>query len=60
MEMVSELLKTVDLSAINTVLVFMIKNKPSLRLVKHIIRSYCRLAEKLEGKNLLKIIYLKK
>ena len=42
------------LSAINTVLGFMIKNKPSSRLVKHIIRSYCRLAENPEGKNLLK------
>ena len=42
------------LSAINTVLGFMIKNKPSPRLVKHIIRSYCRLAENQEGKNLLK------
>ena len=42
------------LSAINTVLGFMIKNKPSPRLVKHIIRSYCRLAENPEGKNLLK------
>ena len=42
------------LNAINTVLGFMIKNKPSPRLVKHIIRSYCRLAENLEGKNLLK------
>ena len=42
------------LSAINTVLGFMIKNKPSSRLVKHIIRSYYRLAENPEGKNLLK------
>ena len=42
------------LNAINTVLGFMIKNKPSSRLVKHIIRSYCRLAENVEGKNLLK------
>ena len=42
------------LSAINTVLGFMIKNKPSSRLVKHIIRSYCRLAENPEGKSLLK------
>ena len=42
------------LNAINTVLGFMIKNKPSPRLVKHIIRSYCRLAENPEGKNLLK------
>ena len=32
----------------------MIKNKPSSRLVKHIIRSYYRLAENPEGKNLLK------
>jgi hypothetical protein len=32
----------------------MIKNKPSQRLVKHIIRSYNRLAENEEGKNLLK------
>ena len=42
------------LNAINTVLGFMIKNKPSSRLVKHIIRSYYRLAENPEGKNLLK------
>ena len=42
------------LSAINTVLGYMIKNKPSSRLVKHIIRSYHRLAENPEGKNLLK------
>ena len=32
----------------------MIKNKPSSRLVKYIIRSYYRLAENPEGKNLLK------
>ena len=32
----------------------MIKNKPSQRLVKHIIISYNRLAENEEGKNLLK------
>ena len=37
------------LNAINTVLGFMIKNKPSSRLVKHIIRSYYRLAENPEG-----------
>jgi CCR4-NOT transcription complex subunit 9 len=42
------------LNAINTVLGYMIKNKPSSRLVKHIIRSYYRLAENPEGKNLLK------
>ena len=42
------------LNAINTVLGFMIKNKPSPRLVKHIIRSYSRLAENPEGKILLK------
>ena len=46
--------KNERLNAINTVLGFMIKNKPSPRLVKHIIRSYCRLAENQEGKNLLK------
>ena len=32
----------------------MIKNKPSTRLVKHIIRSYSRLAENPEGRTLLK------
>ena len=42
------------LSAINSVLSFMIKNKPSARLVKHIIRSYNRLAENPEGRNLLR------
>ena len=42
------------LNAINTVLGFMIKNKPSSRLVKHIIRAYYRIAENPEGKNLLK------
>ena len=42
------------LNAINTVLSFMIKNKPSARLLKHIIRSYYRLAEEEEGKKLLK------
>ena len=42
------------LNVINTVLGYMIKNKPSSRLVKHIIRSYYRLAENPEGKNLLK------
>ena len=42
------------LNAIITVLGFMIKNKPSSRLVKHIIRSYYRLAENPEGKNILK------
>ena len=46
--------KSERLNAINTVLCFMIKNKPSPRLVKHIIRSYNRLAENEEGKNLLK------
>jgi CCR4-NOT transcription complex subunit 9 len=46
--------KAERLNAINTVLCFMIKNKPSQRLVKHIIRSYNRLAENEEGKNLLK------
>ena len=45
--------KAERLNAINTVLCFMIKNKPSQRLVKHIIRSYNRLAENEEGKNLL-------
>ena len=34
--------------------VFIIKNKISQRLVKHIIISYNRLAENKEGKNLLK------
>ena len=43
------------LNAINTVLGFMIKNKPSSRLVKHIIRSYNRLADNEEGRNLLKV-----
>ena len=43
------------LTAINTVLGFMIKNKPSARLVKHIIRSYSRLAENQEARNILKI-----
>ena len=42
------------LNAINSVLSFMIKNKPSSRLVKHIIRSYNRLAENPEGRNLLR------
>ena len=46
--------KAERLNAINTVLCFMIRNKPSQRLVKHIIRSYNRLAENEEGKNLLK------
>ena len=46
--------KAERLNAINTVLCYMIKNKPSQRLVKHIIRSYNRLAENEEGKNLLK------
>ena len=46
--------KSERLHAINTVLCYMIKNKPSQRLVKHIIRSYNRLAENEEGKNLLK------
>ena len=46
--------KTERLSAINTVLCYMIRNKPSQRLVKHIIRSYNRLAENEAGKNLLK------
>ena len=41
------------LNAINTVLGFMINNEPSSRLIKHIIRSYSRLAENPEGKNLL-------
>ena len=45
--------KAERLNAINTVLCFMIKNKPSQRLVKHIIRSYNRLADNEEGKNLL-------
>ena len=45
--------KAERLNAINTVLCFMIKNKPSQRLVKHIIRSYNSLAENEEGKNLL-------
>ena len=46
--------KAERLNAINTVLCYMIRNKPSQRLVKHIIRSYNRLAENEEGKNLLK------
>ena len=46
--------KSERLSAINTVLGYMIKNKPSTRLVKHIIRSYSRLAENPEGRTLLK------
>ena len=46
--------KAERLNAINTVLCFMIRNKPSQSLVKHIIRSYNRLAENEEGKNLLK------
>ena len=46
--------KSERLNAINTVLCYMIKNKPSQRLVKHIIRSYNRLAENEEGKNLIK------
>ena len=46
--------KSERLSAINTVLAYMIKNKPSARLVKHIIRSYSRLAENPEGRALLK------
>ena len=46
--------KSERLSAINTVLAYMIKNKPSARLVKHIIRSYSRLAENPEGRTLLK------
>ncbi len=45
--------KNERLNAINTVLGFMIKNKPSPRLVKHIIRSYSRLAENQEGRNTL-------
>ena len=43
------------LTAINTVLGFMIKNKPSARLVKHIIRSYSRLAENQEARAILKM-----
>ena len=46
--------KAERLNAINTVLCFMIKNKISQRLVKHIIISYNRLAENEEGKNLFK------
>ena len=46
--------KVERLNAINTVLCFIIKNKISQRLVKHIIISYNRLAENEEGKNLLK------
>ena len=42
------------LTAINTVLGCMIKNKPSPRLVKHIIRSYSRLAENQEARAILK------
>jgi CCR4-NOT transcription complex subunit 9 len=47
--------KSVRLNAINTVLSYMIKNKPSSRLVRHILRSYNRLADNEEGRNLLKI-----
>ena len=47
--------KAERLNAINTVLSYMIRNKPSSRLVKHIIRSYNRLADNEEGRNLLKI-----
>ena len=46
--------KSVRLNAINTVLSYMIKNKPSSRLVRHILRSYNRLADNEEGRNLLK------
>ena len=46
--------KSERLNAINAVLGFMIKNKPSARLIKHIIRSYSRLAENQEGRNILK------
>ena len=46
--------KNERLNAINTVLGFMIKNKPSSRLLKHIIRSYSRLAENPDGKIILK------
>ena len=42
------------LTAINSVLGSMIKNKPSPRLVKHIIRSYSRLAENQDARNILK------
>ena len=47
--------KSIRLNAINTVLSYMIKNKPSSRLVRHILRSYNRLADNEEGRNLLKI-----
>ena len=42
------------LSAINSVLSFMIRNKPSPRLVKHIIKSYYRLTDSPEGRNMLR------
>ncbi len=47
--------KSDRLNAINTVLSYMVKNKPSSKLVKHILRSYNRLADNEEGRNLLKI-----
>ena len=46
--------KSDRLNAINTVLSYMVKNKPSSKLVKHILRSYNRLADNEEGRNLLK------
>ena len=47
--------KNERLDAINSVLSFMLKNKPSIRLLKHIIRAYNKLAENENGKKLLKL-----
>ena len=46
--------KSERVNAIIKVLGYMVKNKPSTRIVKNIIRLYYRLAENEEGKNLLK------